>query len=154
MTERERLIELLKEGSEKAGDHLREATKIILAEKGHFNSKTDIDRRSIYEIEADYLLANGVIVPPCKVGDCVYAQKGCFFLPYEKDINSKAAIPCEVIVIKETKKGKYILLKPLLIETFGMRLSNEWFPFSAIGKTVFLTKEEAEAALKGENKNA
>lgn len=97
--------------------------------------------------EADYLLAKGVIVPPCKVKTTVYSQKGCFFLPYEKDINPKEVIPCEVIAIKKTKKGKYILLKPLLIETFGMRSSNEWFPFSAIGKTVFLTREEAEAVL-------
>ena len=57
-------------------------------------------------------------------------------------------IPCEVIAIKETKKGKYILLKPLLIETYGMRKVNRWFPFSAFGKTVFLSREEAEAKLK------
>ena len=97
---------------------------------------------------ADYLLENGVILPPCKVGQTVYSQKGCFFLPYEKDINPKEVIPCEVIAIKETRWGKYILLKPLLIETYGMRSSNEWFTFSAIGKTVFLTREEAEAKLK------
>ena len=89
------------------------------------------------------------IVPPCKVGQKVYSQRGCFFLPYEKDINKKDVIPCEVIAIKATKKGKYILLKPLLIETRGMRSSNKWFLFSAIGKTVFLTREEAEQALKG-----
>lgn len=44
MTERERLIELLKH---------------------EFGTK-------VSEITADYLLANGVIVPPCKVGDTVY----------------------------------------------------------------------------------
>lgn len=103
----------------------------------------------LWEYVADYLLAKGIIVPPCKVGQTVFSQRGCFFLPYEKDINPKEVIPCEVIVIKETKKGEYILLKPLLIETMGMRSSNEWFPFSSIGKTVFLTKEEAEQALKG-----
>ena len=93
--------------------------------------------------------AENVIVSPCKVGQTVYSQKGCFFLPYEKDINPKGVIPCEVIAIKQTRWGKYILLKPLLIETYGMRSSNEWFTFSAIGKTVFLTREEAEQALKG-----
>ena len=44
---RDRLIELLQEASEKAGNHIRETTKKVLAEKGHFNSKTDCDRRNI-----------------------------------------------------------------------------------------------------------
>ena len=30
------------------------------------------------ETIADYLIQNGVIVPPCKVGDVVYAKSGCF----------------------------------------------------------------------------
>ena len=67
--QRERLVELLQGASAEAGKYFRETTKKVLAEKGRFNSATDIDRRNIYEIEADYLLANGVIVPPCKVGD-------------------------------------------------------------------------------------
>lgn len=92
----------------------------------------------------DYLLANDVIVPPCKVGQTVWANKGCFHLPYTEH---GKVIPCEVIAIKETKKGKYILLKPLLIETYGMRKVNAWFPFSAVGKTAFLSREEAENAL-------
>lgn len=93
---------------------------------------------------ADCLLENGIIVPPCKVGDIVYAQKGCFYLPHATQIKSDAIITCEVIAIKETKKGKYILLKPLLEETFGMRSANGWFPFSSVGKTVFLTRAEAK----------
>jgi hypothetical protein len=99
-------------------------------------------------IAAEELIANGVIVPPCKVGQTVWGKRGCFISHPTKWENPNSLIPCEVIVIKETKKGKYILLKPLLIETYGMRKANEWFPFSAIGKTVFLTKE-AEQALKG-----
>jgi len=144
--QRERLVELLEDASAEAGKHFRETTKKVLAEKGSFNSATDINRRNIYEIEADCLLANGVFVPPCKVGQTMWGYKGCFHLPYTEH---EKIIPCEVIAIKETKKGKYILLKPLLIETYGMRKVNAWFPFSAVGKTVFLTKEEAEEALKG-----
>lgn len=102
----------------------------------------------INELRADYLLANDVIVPPCKVGQTVWGKRGCFISHPTKWENPNSLIPCEVIVIKESKKGKYILLKPLLIETYGMRKANEWFPFSAIGKTVFLSKEEAEAKLK------
>ena len=97
---------------------------------------------------ADYLIANGVIVPPSKVGETVYSIKGCFRLPFATKIRFKELIPCEVIAIKETKRSKYILLKPLLIETFGMRSANKWFGFSAIGKTVFLTKEEAISKLQ------
>ena len=100
------------------------------------------------DILADYLLANGVIVPPCKVGNVVYATKGCFYLPHATQIKSNAIITCEIIAIKETKKGKFLLLKPLIEEAFNMRSANDWFSFLAIGKTVFLTKEEAEAKLK------
>ena len=68
---------------------------------------------------ADYLLANGVIVPPCKVGDKVYqvCNNGRI---YESTI---------INVIYETTQIA--------------------FDESAIGKTVFLTREEAEQALKG-----
>lgn len=75
-------------------------------------------------IYADYLLANGVIVLPCKVGQTVY--KVC--------------------------KRKYD------VDGYGMQWVEDWgilnLPFRVdmidqIGKTVFLTKEEAEAKLKG-----
>ena len=48
MTERERLIELLK--------------------------NVPRNTRAFYDQFADYLLANGVVVPPCKVGDTVYRK--------------------------------------------------------------------------------
>ncbi len=51
MTERERLIELLEE-------------------ENAFSRYMTADERR--EKLADYLLANGVIVPPCKVGDTMY----------------------------------------------------------------------------------
>ncbi len=107
------------------------------------------------EIEsiADYLIKNGVIVPPCKVGDTVYGIKGCFFLPHATKIKHNDIIPCEVIGIKKVKKGEFILLKPLLDEAFNKRSANTWFPFSALGKTVFLTLEEAEQALKERESN-
>ena len=95
--------------------------------------------------------AESVIVPPCKVGDTVYACKGCFYLPHATKIKANESIVCEVIAIKETKKGKSLLLKPLIEEAFNMRSANGWFPFSSIGKTVFHTKEEAEQALRKED---
>ena len=86
-------------------------------------SATEVD---FEEYCADYLIAKGVIVPPCKVGDTVYcirngrwgALRVRFFQVYEDTILCAAD-------------------------------SDRWFFASELGKTVFLTKEEAEAALKG-----
>ena len=69
--QRERLVELLQEASTEAGKHFRETVKKVVAEKGRFNSAEDIDRRNIYEVEADYLLANGVLCKPFKIGEMV-----------------------------------------------------------------------------------
>ena len=72
---------------------------------------------------ADYLLENGVIVPPVKVGDTIYMI-----------VEKRAKISREYFhFIKKTK------LTFLNLE----RVLKDW------GKTVFLTKEEAEKALKG-----
>ncbi len=121
---RDRLIELLREAREK---HLF------------------VDKYN--EAVADHLIANGVIVPPCKVGDMVYAVKGCFYLPHVYFIKPNELIKAEVIAIKETKSRKILLLKPLIEDCFYTRISNKWFPFSAYGKTIFLTREEAEQAI-------
>lgn len=58
MTQREKLIELLRETFE-------------------YTRGTCIDFDEAVEINADHLLANGVIVPPCKVGiRCIpYGQR-------------------------------------------------------------------------------
>lgn len=72
---------------------------------------------------ADHLLANGVIVPPCKVGDMVY-------------------LVC---------KKKYD------VDGYGMQWYEDWGIVTLafrldmignIGKTVFLSREDAEKALK------
>lgn len=80
------------------------------------------------EIIADYLLSNGVIVPPCKVGDTAYLI-GWFDA-----------------TVKEEK---------ILYLTYDSRLNNLVFEtamclFDAnqIGKFVFLNREAAEKALK------
>ena len=52
MTDRDRLIELIK--------------------KGEWEYLCSTGRSPRYDFAVDYLLANGVIVPPCKVGDKVY----------------------------------------------------------------------------------
>ncbi len=77
---------------------------------------------------ADHLLANGVIVPPCKVGDKV------FFIV---DMSNHKALNDFVIDDTITKIG---------VTTKGILQENS-FDFSDFGKTVFLTREEAEKAL-------
>ncbi len=71
-----------------------------------------IDTAADVEYVADFLLENGVVVMPCKVGTPVFI------------INKKGQIFC----------GKF-------------RLDD----IDQFGKRVFLTKEEAEAALKPKN---
>ena len=81
---------------------------------------------------ADYLLANGVIVPPCKVGDTVW------FDTYKK--NATVCIGIQPHMIDRVDIS-FVCDTKNLIETK--------IPDWSIGKTAFLTKEEAEAALKG-----
>ena len=81
---------------------------------------------------ADYLLTNGIIVPPCKFGDKVYMR-------FEGEV-----IPLTIIRITtlETVDGIsrcYDAKNKLVATSFTDR---------HIGKTVFLTKEEAEEKLK------
>ena len=78
---------------------------------------------------ADYLLANGVIVPPCKVGDTVYCVRTVKVL--ESDDRSRASF---MTVCREEKRVSPVIFELSMIDS--------------IGKTVFLTKEEAEQALK------
>lgn len=83
---------------------------------------------------ADYLLANGVIVPPCKVGDIVYVGiKG-----------TSCVFETKVLAIGIDEDGD-IVLNPndYPDDVFCIYGAN-------IGRTVFLTREEAERALKGE----
>ena len=83
--------------------------------------------RPLAEKEADFLLENGVIVPPCKVGDKLYNKHSL--------IDEYCYWEVEKIEIYKDENG--------IVDD-----SNNWYSFEDIGKTVFLTKEEAENALK------
>ena len=88
-------------------------------------------------ILADYLLANGVIVPPYKAGDKVYT--------------------CEARRVKEwvitfcgkNSRGEY----KMIAADDGFKNMLEFWDYD-IGKTVFLTPEEAEKALERSKGNA
>lgn len=75
---------------------------------------------------------------PCKVGDTVYYFSGSYY----KDIKNWKIEPIKVTEfnIKVNKSGK---LMPLAMIANGTR-----YPISSVGKTVFLTKSEAEETLK------
>ena len=93
------------------------------------------DRYSLGTIQkvADHLIENGVIVPPCKVGDTAY------FVLYD-GVDDEWFISEEPIVDVCTK-GFY---------TSGHEGSTEngdLWQWSDVGDTVFFSKEEAEAAL-------
>ena len=116
MTDRDRLIELL-EGT--------------AHENGGMPSFSDI---------ADYLLANGVMVPPCKVGDVVYEIQ-----PIRQRTQAY-----EVTTIKWN--GHYCWFTWVLKDRKGIYGNVDGFSDNQIGKTVFLTKEEAEEKLRELNK--
>lgn len=89
------------------------------------------DTHTLEDYIAKNLLANGVIVPPCKVGDTVW------FIQSRGKITETTV---EKIVFK--KGGLYLKLS-----------CNSFYETTcrSIGKTVFFTAKEAEQELKGEH---
>lgn len=104
MTDRERLIELIRK-----------------AKKNTKGANCDLEREMLF---ADYLLANGVVVPPCKVGDTVYQTDNAGNI-YSGQI-------------------KRIIYDATNSIAFDER---------AIRKAVFLTREEAKKALVERSSN-
>ena len=128
MTERERLIELIETGTRIAYDRSLEDVKRIVKENHHFNSATD-RTVSVSEMVADYLLENNVFVAPVTEGDSVYIILLGHILPFD--------------VISVSLFRKTLIFKA----QHGLNLT--WvFKMEDFGKTVFLTREEAEKALK------
>lgn len=151
MTDRERLTALLMAG---AGD--------FISKNGALNC-TKL---------ADYLLEHGVIVLPCKVGDTVYKIQYC-------RCGNPEAFEMKHCHKKETSKTPKVLASVMLLQK-GKRLSKNSYMFeypryeykpigticykvlqkpfklewlTEIGETVFLTREEAEQALKERESN-
>lgn len=87
------------------------------------------------EFVADYLLANSVIIPPCKVGDYIYIID-------DFDTDEPYVLDVKVVELGQSERGKWITLDLPL----GLKLKR-YISWDDIGKTVFLTKEEAEQVL-------
>lgn len=111
MTDRDRLIELLENC-----EHI-----------SYLDSVYDLP--NIYNLVADHLLANGVIVPPCKVGDKLYRMN---------------------------RIGKLVECVEYTVKNINCTILTErpynCFAISNVGTCLFLTKEEAEQALKNRGK--
>ena len=116
MSERERLIELLKQNC-----HCKD------------EDCSNCNRNGICftHREADYLLENGVVVLPVKVGGIVWV------------IYNKCVMPANVLAVYVDKSGGMFDLK---ISTEGLKsVVNKDYTFDMI----YLTKEQAEKALEG-----
>ena len=110
MTDRDRLIELM-----------LNAPQIPCIKGGQTTGK----QYQTFQNIADYLLANGVIVPPCKVGDKVY-----LILLHEK--------------VEEFDVAGFCLYPTGLF----VQIYYDHQVYSIKTDNVFLTKEEAEEKLK------
>ena len=119
---RDRLIELINEAE-------YESLKYEMANKIYpFD-----DYKSRSEFVADHLLANGVIVPPCKVGDSCYPLWHFGNKPIvERKISRITYSARNIIIGYYENDGQY--RPPLRTRV--------------LGEDIFLTKEEAEKALK------
>ncbi len=89
------------------------------------------------EVIADKLIAEGVLVPPCKVGGTVY-RMNIFNTAYREAI-------VEAIYYTEDKK---YYPKPHILVRHPDTKGRIRIDFREIGKTVFLTREKAEKALE------
>lgn len=106
-------------------------------------SYLDVSNEEFWWDAAEQLIANGVIVPPCKVGDTVYRVMG------DKRIKQ----PYEYKVV-----GFWYLADETCNDVHLVRCVNGVFdcsisvPISEFGKIVFLSREEAEEALAERSK--
>lgn len=105
------------------------------------------------EFVADHLIENGVIVPPCKVGDTVYIIedsvdpsgkcKGCEYLNLGyTDLSS-----CGIEHDDYCRAKECIEITEEIVTLKNIYL---WLWLDCFGNSIFLTKEEAEKALRGE----
>lgn len=100
--------------------------KLIELLKEAYNDYICDDTAQQREKFADYLLANVVVVLPCKVGDTVYYPSSSCDKIFEKTVDE--------ILMNE--------------ECIYIHFASTYMPSENIGKTVFLTREEAERKLK------
>lgn len=99
---------------------------VVVNDKG--NRIRDVFHPEFVEKIVESLIVNGAIVPPCKVGDRIF---------------SIVKMPRHTFVSEFP-----IIVEPQQIIYRNILGNHSCIPFEEFGKTVFLTREEAEAALK------
>lgn len=135
---RNRLIELFCEVNKRCAK-TKDCSNCVGYEKGAYCK---------HYLLADHLLAEGVIVPPCKVGQTVYSITECSC----EDIDG-VHTECEfygygiddrICTIPNGEKCpyQYRVIECYVTETNILMFARMW------GKDVFLTREEAEKALE------
>lgn len=134
---RDRLIELVKKHVSGSGCLLENSS---CAEK--------ICRDCKAERFADYLIANGVILPPYKVGDTYYTvQRYCNTDPFETEKVRTSTYDCEVWCGRDDCSFREYRIEEHKWKSVITILEEAEY----LGKRYFLTKEEAEKALKEKN---
>ena len=128
MEQRERLIELLK-GAETEVSELLSRPLALDEWLGMY---------------ADHLLANGVIVSPCKVGDIIYYINEN---PLNLWVKPNTIHEADVVRVVTTKLGTSLVIQ--IHNEFGCA---EIPNIKDFGKTVFTSREEAQAELERRNK--
>lgn len=142
---RERLIQLLSQYFDIGDSYTYNLTRdkagfaVGTVDLDDFEEYTEDDVANL----ADYLLENGVIVPPCKIGDTIFV--------IETELRNKNKIRSYIVARKVTGICGNNLC-PLWVTALERPYEYRYHP-TEFGKTVFLTREAAEAALKArENK--
>ena len=126
---RDRLLELIFQGDEKCSEQdCRDC-------KHHGNEFCG------FEHIANYLIENGVVVPPCKVGETVYYIHETYWDKNYKDYIDTKELKEDVVQIVECPELKTNLM--LEVKEFDWDLFNNW-----LNGEIFLTKAEAEQKLK------
>ena len=87
---------------------------------------------------ADFLLDKGVIFPPVKVDDVVY-------IVYKKNVYPVTV--CAVKIDTKTNSNRFCVEGWIQVGRSYEHRYTATFKWESVGKTVFLTREEAEKAL-------
>ena len=126
MSERYRLIELL--------------------EDTLYDWECDVSEKTVTEI-AEHLIENGVIVPPCKVGDTVFILDD---VSYGEYVITEFCIGTlqELRAFAKCGISGYKDIQDCPEHYCGQEFCSTSFSCKDFGKTVFLSREEAEKALK------
>ena len=89
-----------------------------------------------------------LVVLPCKVGDKVRVDARTWGDTWNyKTVDGGKYLLGETVSIIKTRKQTFIKIR--VEHNVSWKRPMRRYPISAIGKTIFLTREEAEAALKG-----